>query len=468
MILLGYGGAMWTQQIVPSGVTSLILSVEPLWFFVMDWLFFRAVRPNLLEWIGLTLGFAGTFYLAFGQGAVSFEAIPGYRTGMIVVFMSSLGWVFGSLLSRRIRISRSPSLGIAMQMIAVGILMLALSLLFGEWGRFSAQMVSVRSWLALGYLITFGSLIAFSAFAWLLRVEPASRVATHGFVNPVVAVVLGWAFADEQLTAPMIAAAAVVVLSVVLITFSRRTGRREAASTTSRATRRKPVPRVSRAGRSGASRAVRYPGRGRGRCAGIRGRRTRSSRLTRSRIRRRVASSDILPGEVVRDDPFAANAEDGRGKRVRREGRARERFDVDREKRFLNTPGREGSREELDAAPSRGDSPGQKAQQFLFVVFVVGLRSRLFREQRLARTHLFLRHGVEAGIPLVKNFQKKRHLPDEDAPELRVVAADIPAVVDEIRELDGFRSRRRLRGMFPVDFLAYRAVAVPGAADLRM
>ena len=224
MILLGYGGAMWTQQIVPSGVTSLILSVEPLWFFVMDWLFFRAVRPNLLEWIGLTLGLAGTFYLAFGQGAVSFEAIPGYRTGMIVVFMSSLGWVFGSLLSRRIRISRSPSLGIAMQMIAGGIQMLVLSLLFGEWGRFSAQTVSVRSWLALGYLITFGSLIAFSAFAWLLRVEPASRVATHGFVNPVVAVVLGWAFADEQLTAPMIAAAAVVVLSVVLITFSRRTG----------------------------------------------------------------------------------------------------------------------------------------------------------------------------------------------------------------------------------------------------
>ena len=71
MILLGYGGAMWTQQIVPSGVTSLILSVEPLWFFVMDWLFFRAVRPNLLEWIGLTLGFAGTFYLAFEIGRAS-------------------------------------------------------------------------------------------------------------------------------------------------------------------------------------------------------------------------------------------------------------------------------------------------------------------------------------------------------------------------------------------------------------
>ena len=221
MILMGYGGVMWAQQVVPSGIAALILSVEPLWFFVLDWLIFRSARPRFREWVGLLLGFAGTLYLAFGQGAVSFEAVPGYRLGTLVIFLSSLGWVFGSLLSRTIRISEVPLLGTAMEMTAGGVLLTAVSVLFGEWSAFSPSAVSLRSWLALGYLVTFGSLVAFTAFVWLLRVEPASRVATHGFVNPVVAVLLGWAFAGEALTLPMLVAGGVVVLSVTLITFSR-------------------------------------------------------------------------------------------------------------------------------------------------------------------------------------------------------------------------------------------------------
>ena len=225
MILMGYGGVTWAQQVVPSGIAALILSVEPLWFFVLDWLVFRSARPRIQEWIGLLLGFAGTLYLAFGQGAVSFESVPGYRLGTFVIFLSSLAWVFGSLLSRTIRISEVPLAGTAMEMTAGGVLLTAVSVFSGEWSAFSPSAVSLRSWLALGYLVTFGSLIAFTAFVWLLRVEPASRVATHGFVNPVVAVLLGWAFAGEALTLPMLIAGGVVVLSVILITFSRTSER---------------------------------------------------------------------------------------------------------------------------------------------------------------------------------------------------------------------------------------------------
>ncbi len=222
MILLGYGGVMWAEQIVPSGIAALIISVEPLWFFIMDWLVFKSARPGPREWAGLALGFAGTLYLAFWSGSASFEAVPGYRIGTLVIFLSTTAWVFGSLASRKTHIAKSTLLGTGMEMLAGGALLVTAGLAFGELTNFSPASVSLRSWLALAYLIIFGSLIAFTAFVWLLKVEPASRVSTHAFVNPVVAVFLGWSLAGEALTTPMLVAACIVVVSVMLITLSKR------------------------------------------------------------------------------------------------------------------------------------------------------------------------------------------------------------------------------------------------------
>ena len=222
MILLGYGGVMWAEQVVPSGIAALIISVEPLWFFVLDWLVFKSARPRLKEWAGLALGFAGTLYLAFGEGGASFEAVPGYRIGTFVIFFSTLAWVFGSLLSRKTRIADSTSLGTGMEMLMGGVLLVIAGFALGDGARFIPSQVSMKSWLALAYLAVFGSIIAFTAFVWLLKVEPASRVATHAFVNPVVAVFLGWMLGGEEITSRMLVAAVVVVTSVMLITLSRK------------------------------------------------------------------------------------------------------------------------------------------------------------------------------------------------------------------------------------------------------
>jgi len=222
MIFLGYGGVMWAEQVVPSGIAALIISVEPLWFFVLDWLVFKSARPRFKEWAGLALGFAGTLYLAFGEGGASFEAVPGYRIGTVVIFFSTLAWVFGSLLSRKTRIADSTLFGTGMQMLAGGILLSAGGLALGEGARFLLSEVTLKSWLALAYLSVFGSIVAFTAFVWLLKFEPASRVATHAFVNPVVAVFLGWILGGEQVTSRMLVAAVVIVVSVMLITLSRK------------------------------------------------------------------------------------------------------------------------------------------------------------------------------------------------------------------------------------------------------
>jgi drug/metabolite transporter (DMT)-like permease len=222
MIFLGYGGVMWAEQIVPSGIAALIISVEPLWFFIFDWLVFKSARPRMKEWAGLALGFAGTLFLAFGEGGASFEAVPGYRIGTLVIFCSTLAWVFGSLLSRKTHIADSTLLGTGMEMLMGGILLVIAGFALGDWARFIPSQVSLKSWLALAYLAVFGSIIAFTAFVWLLKVEPASRVATHAFVNPVVAVILGWALGGEQITSRMLVAAGVVVASVMLITLSKK------------------------------------------------------------------------------------------------------------------------------------------------------------------------------------------------------------------------------------------------------
>ena len=219
MILLGYGGVMWAERIVPSGIAALILAVEPLWFFVLDWLVFKSARPRMKEWAGLALGFIGTFYLAImGQGVSGFQATPGYRTGTLVILCCSLGWVFGSLVSRRTHVADSTFLGAGMEMTAGGVLLGIAGFLLGEGADFIPTQASLRSCLALAYLAVFGSIIAFTAFVWLLKVEPARRVATHGFVNPLVAVFLGWSLGGEPVTPQMLAAAGVIVVSVMLIT----------------------------------------------------------------------------------------------------------------------------------------------------------------------------------------------------------------------------------------------------------
>jgi drug/metabolite transporter (DMT)-like permease len=223
MLVGGYGGVMWAEQVVPSGLTALIITVEPLWFVLFDWLIFKSGRPGKIESLGLLLGFAGTIALVLseGGGTAAASGDGGMLLGMAVILGSTVCWTFGSLYSRKARIATSGLLGTAMEMLAGGVSLSAIGLLAGEASRVRPEAMTAKSLWALLYLVIFGSLVAFTAFLWLMKVEKASRVATHTFVNPLVALFLGWLLAGESITGTMLIAAGVIILSVVLITTAR-------------------------------------------------------------------------------------------------------------------------------------------------------------------------------------------------------------------------------------------------------
>lgn len=219
LLLGGNGGVCWAQQTVPSGLTALFVTTVPVWMVLLNWLRREGVRPGLLEIGGVLLGLAGVILLI---GAENLDGASVHRMGALVLIAASLSWAFGSMYSRSAPLPESPLLVTAMQMLCGGVLLLLSGALSGEGARFELENVSLRSALSLGYLTVFGSLVAFSAYVWLLRVSTPAKVSTYAFVNPAVAVALGSMFAGEPLTARTMVAAAVIVTAVVLITRQRR------------------------------------------------------------------------------------------------------------------------------------------------------------------------------------------------------------------------------------------------------
>jgi drug/metabolite transporter (DMT)-like permease len=241
LLLGGNGGVVWAEQRVPSGLTALLIATVPLWMVLLNWLRPGGVKPSNGVISGLTLGFIGITLLV-GPG----ELAGGNHVdslGAAVLIFASLLWAAGSLYSRRAQLPTSPLLATAMEMLAGGALLLTAGLLAGEWTRFAPSALSLRSWLALSYLIVFGALIGFTAYIWLLRVSTPARASTYAYVNPVVAILLGWAFAGEPLTARTLLAAAIIVAAVVVITMQGGQSVKEKK----RAGEKRPLPARSRA-----------------------------------------------------------------------------------------------------------------------------------------------------------------------------------------------------------------------------
>jgi drug/metabolite transporter (DMT)-like permease len=201
----------------PARLAALLIATVPLWMALLDWRRRGGVRPSGGGAVGLIFGFVGVALLVSpGELAGSSHMDP---VGAIVLLLAALSWAAGSLYSRQAQLPRSPLLAISMEMLAGGVLLLAAGLVTGEGARLELSQVSPRSVLALGYLIIFGSLMAFSAYIWLLRVSTPARASTYAYVNPVVAVFLGWALGGEPLTLRTLLAAAVIVAAVVIITY---------------------------------------------------------------------------------------------------------------------------------------------------------------------------------------------------------------------------------------------------------
>jgi drug/metabolite transporter (DMT)-like permease len=214
MLLGGNGLVTWAEQRVPSGLTALIVASVPIWMTVLDALQHRQ-RPHGVVVLGLLLGLAGIGLLvapgSFGGGAHA-DAL-----GAAALLCAALFWAIGSVYSRRAPLPSSTLLAIAIEMVAGGALLLLVSAASREWAGFSLAAVSIRSILSLGYLIVAGSLLGFSAYIFLLGATTPARVSTYAYVNPVVAVFLGWALASEAVTARTLVAAAVIVAAVALI-----------------------------------------------------------------------------------------------------------------------------------------------------------------------------------------------------------------------------------------------------------
>lgn len=216
LLLGGNGLVVWAEQRVPSGLAALLVATEPLWIVLLNWARPGGQRPSGKVALGLLIGFAGMVLLVGPE-----ELAGGGRRvdtlGGTAVIMAALSWATGSIYSLRANLPKSALLAAAMQMIAGGMLLLVVGSVTGEWAKLDIRVVSLLSAGALTYLIVFGSLVAYSSYGWLLRVTTPARAATYAYVNPIVAVLLGWAVAREPLSARMLIAAAVIVASVVLI-----------------------------------------------------------------------------------------------------------------------------------------------------------------------------------------------------------------------------------------------------------
>lgn len=215
----GNGGVMLAEQYVPSSLAALIIAMVPLWMVLLNWKWGDRVKPSSGTAAGVALGLLGIVLIAAPGQSVAEGAVN--PIGLVLLVLCSLSWSIGSLYSRRASLPANPLMSTALEMLAGGAMMLIAGLLLGQGAQIHFDQISVLSLSALGYLVVFGSLIGFTAYVWLLKVSTPARVSTYAFVNPVVAVFLGWALAGEQLSARELIAAGIIILAVVLITFTQ-------------------------------------------------------------------------------------------------------------------------------------------------------------------------------------------------------------------------------------------------------
>ena len=222
LLLGGNGLISWAEQFIPSGMTALLVGAQPLLMVLTEWIWPGGHSPTKITWVGLALGFAGVAWLA----APWQHAADGGRNlgGLTAILTGCVCWAFGSIYGRRVREPAETLSAAAMQMLGGGVALMFIALVHGDFARFAPATVSAHSWLAFGYLIVMGSLVGFSSFVWLMKHSTPTRVSTYAYVNPLVAVFLGWLILGEPVTARTLAAAAVIVVSVAIITTQRGRG----------------------------------------------------------------------------------------------------------------------------------------------------------------------------------------------------------------------------------------------------
>jgi drug/metabolite transporter (DMT)-like permease len=216
--LIGHGLLAWAQQSVPSGVAALLVASEPIVIALFEPLFTGEKRISKRTLAGMCLGLSGIVVLVIPKG---FDFKNANLLGPLGILLAASSWASGAIYARVAKLPRSPMITSGLQLMFGGSLLVFVSPLLGEWSGFNISQVALRSWLGLGYLIVFGSILAFSSYTWLLTVTSATRISTHTFVNPVVALFVGWTLGGEALTWGMLIATLLIGISVYLILYRK-------------------------------------------------------------------------------------------------------------------------------------------------------------------------------------------------------------------------------------------------------
>jgi drug/metabolite transporter (DMT)-like permease len=218
LLVLGNGGLVWAEQRIPSSVAALLITIEPVWIVLLLWMFKTENKPSLLTWIGIITGMAGMVIMT-GTGAGR-DLIHSDSLSIFAILISTLAWAMGSVYGTKAKFPSSPLVATGLQMLSGGIILLMISYLSGEFASVHLESVSSRSLWAFIYLIIFGSLIGFTAYAYLLKEAHPSHVSTYAYVNPVIAVILGVFVGNEKLTAQTMFAGALIIVAVMVIWIS--------------------------------------------------------------------------------------------------------------------------------------------------------------------------------------------------------------------------------------------------------
>jgi drug/metabolite transporter (DMT)-like permease len=216
IFLVDYGCLFWAEQRVPSGIAAVVLATIPVFITLLEIIFLRTQRLTVRLGLALLVGLCGVAVLTIHS--LSFGEVPIDRAGSFALLIAAFTWSVATILTRRLPLPASKPMSAAAQMVAGGFQLFVLAAVSGEFAGFHAQAVSAKAWLALLYLIVAGSIVGFTAYVWLLHHESPTKVGTYAYVNPVVAVALGYFVGGEAVGPRTLVGALFVLISVITIT----------------------------------------------------------------------------------------------------------------------------------------------------------------------------------------------------------------------------------------------------------
>jgi len=221
IFLLDYGLVFWAEQRVPSGITAVMLATIPVFMALSEIIFLRTQRLTVRLALALLIGIGGVVVLVSRSLSLNLGEAPIDRAGAIALVVAAICWSIGSALTRKLTLPASKAMSSGAQMLAGGIMLALTAAIFGEFRGFHIQAVSRGAWFALAYLIVAGSIVAFTAYVWLIHHQSPTKVGTYAYVNPVVAVTVGYFLGGETVGPRTLLGTLLVLVSVVVITTTR-------------------------------------------------------------------------------------------------------------------------------------------------------------------------------------------------------------------------------------------------------